>query len=237
MAILNGTELKVYSSGTTNLVAFAQNCTVTVNNTTRETTNKESNGFKEVLESLRDWSVDLDGAYAWTNAAGSALGNGADDLTSKMGLTSVTEGAATGLSALIGGGTGYTTPTTNRPTTGGTGVGLTLDIVISGGVVQSIAINSAGTGYTSGDTITVAATASNTPTAFATFTLSSVGGSVTTTNTRQQFDVIFGDTSTSDVSYSGKVYITSLSMTGGTEDTATYSATLEGTGPLTSTTN
>ena len=210
MAILNGTELKVYSSGTTNLVAFAQNCTVTVNNTTRETTNKESNGFKEVLESLRDWSVDLDGAYAWTNAAGSALGNGADDLTSKMGLTSVTEGAATGLSALIGGGTGYTTPTTNRPTTGGTGVGLTLDIVISGGVVQSIAINSAGTGYTR---------------------------SVTTTNTRQQFDVIFGDTSTSDVSYSGKVYITSLSMTGGTEDTATYSATLEGTGLLTSTTN
>ena len=82
MAILNGTELKIYTgtSGQTNLVAFAQNCTLTVNNTTREVTNKQSAGFKEVLESLRDWSIDVDGAYAWTNAAGSALANGADDL-------------------------------------------------------------------------------------------------------------------------------------------------------------
>ena len=47
MAILNGTELKVYSSGTTNLVAFAQNCTLTVNQSIREITNKESAGFKE----------------------------------------------------------------------------------------------------------------------------------------------------------------------------------------------
>ena len=237
MAILNGTELKVFSSGTTNLVAFAQNCTLTVNNTTREITNKQSNGFKEVLESLRDWSIDVDGAYAWTDAAGSALANGADDLTSKIGLTSTTQGAVAGLSGVVNGGAGYDVPTSSRPTTGGTGVGLILNITILLGVVQSATVVNPGTGYTNGDTITVAATASNTPTTFATFTLSSVGGSVTTTNTRQQFDVIFGDTSTSDVSYSGKVYITSLSMTGGTEDTATYSATLEGTGLLTSTTN
>lgn len=141
MAILNGTELKIYSgtSGQTNLVAFAQNCTVTINNTTREITNKESAGYKEVLESLRDWSIDVDGAYAWTNAAGAALTNGADDLIKTNILTD-----------------------------------------------------------------------------------------------RLQFDVIFGDNqTTADVSYSGKVYITSASMTGGTEDTATYSLTLEGTGALT----
>lgn len=141
MAILNGTELKIYSSGTTNLVAFAQNCTLTVNNTTREITNKESAGYKEVLESLRDWSIDVDGAYAWTDASGTALTDGADDL-----------------------------------------------------IETNILAN------------------------------------------RLQFDVIFGDTaSTSDVSYAGKVYITSASMTGGTEDTATYSLTLEGTGALTQT--
>ena len=143
MAILNGTELKIYSSGTTNLVAFAQNCTLTVNNTTREITNKQSNGFKEVLESLRDWSIDVDGAYAWTNASGTALTDGVDDL-----------------------------------------------------IQTNILAN------------------------------------------RLQFDVIFGDTaSTSDISYTGKVYITSASMTGGTEDTATYSLTLEGTGALTQTIN
>ena len=143
MAILNGTELKIYSgtSGQTNLVAFAQNCTVTINNTTREITNKESNGYKEVLESLRDWSIDVDGAYAWTDASGAALSNGADDL-----------------------------------------------------IQTNILAN------------------------------------------RVQFDVIFGDNqATGDVSYKGKVYITSASMTGGTEDTATYSLTLEGTGALTQT--
>ncbi len=143
MAILNGTELKIYSSGTTNLVAFAQNCTLTVNNTTREITNKESAGYKEVLESLRDWSIDVDGAYAWTNASGTALTDGVDDL-----------------------------------------------------IQTNILAN------------------------------------------RLQFDVIFGDTaSTSDISYAGKVYITSASMTGGTEDTATFSLTLEGTGALTQTVN
>jgi len=145
MAILNGTELKIYSgtSGQTNLVAFAQNCTVTINNTTREISNKQSNGYKEVLESLRDWSIDVDGAYAWTDAASpnAPLTNGADDL-----------------------------------------------------IQTNILAN------------------------------------------RLQFDVIFGDNqATGDVSYKGKVYITSASMTGGTEDTATYSLTLEGTGALTQT--
>lgn len=140
MAILNGTELKVYSSGTTNLVAFAQNCTININHSPREITNKESGGYKEILEGLRDFSIDVDGAYAWTDASGTALANGADDLVNSNILT------------------------------------------------------------------------------------------------RATVDFIFGDTqATSDVSYSGSGYITSISLTGGTEDTATYSMTIEGTGVLTQT--
>jgi len=143
MAILNGTEIKVYGSGTTNLVAFAQNCTLNVNHSPREITNKESAGNKEILEGLRDFSIDVDGAYAWTNAAGVALTNGADDLLETKLLAN-----------------------------------------------------------------------------------------------RLKVDFIFGDTaSTSDVSYSGKGYITSMSFTGGTEDTATYSLSIEGTGALTQTVN
>ena len=139
MAILNGTELKVYSSGTNNLVAFAQNCTLTVNQSIREITNKESAGFKESLEGLRDFSIDVDGAYAWTDGTGSALTNGADDVLETNVL-----------------------------------------------------------------------------------------------NARQKVTFIFGDTTTtSDVSYSGSGFITSMSFTGGTEDTATYSMTIEGTGLLT----
>jgi predicted secreted protein len=139
MAILNGTELKVYSSGTTNLVAFAQNCTLTVNQSIREITNKESAGFKESLEGLRDFTIDVDGAYAWTDGTGSALTNGADD------------------------------------------------------VLQTNVLG-----------------------------------------TRQAVSFIFGDTATTnDVNYTGSGFITSVSLTGGTEDTATYSLTIEGTGALT----
>tara|TARA_R100001163_G_scaffold58864_2_gene47329 strand:+ start:33 stop:467 length:435 start_codon:yes stop_codon:yes gene_type:complete len=139
MAILNGTELKVYSSSTNNLIAFAQNCTLNVNHSPREITNKDSGAFKEILSGLRDFSIDIDGAYAWTDGSGSALTNGADDLLQ-----------------------------TN---------------ILANPIV---------------------------PVSF-----------------------IFGDTqATSDVSYAGSGYITSISLTGGTEDTATYSMTIEGTGVL-----
>tara|TARA_R100001163_G_scaffold3329_2_gene4960 strand:+ start:1316 stop:1747 length:432 start_codon:yes stop_codon:yes gene_type:complete len=143
MAILNGTEIKVYSAGTTNLVAFAQNCTLNVNHSPREITNKESAGFKEILEGLRDFSIDIDGAYAWTDASNSPLTNGADDLLAS----------------------------------------------------NYLGVN------------------------------------------RTAVSFIFGDTSTNDVSYSGSGFITSMSFTGGTEDTATYSLSIEGTGALTQTVN
>jgi len=138
MAILNGTEIKVYSTGTTNLVAFAQNCTLNVNHSPREITNKESAGNKEILEGLRDFSIDVDGAYAWTDGDGSSIANGIDDV-------------------------------------------LQTDLIAA----------------------------------------------------RQKVDFIFGDTASQyDVSYAGKGYITSVSLTGGTEDTATYSLSIEGTGAL-----
>jgi len=141
MAILNGTEIKVYSTSTNNLVAYAQNCTLNVNHSPREITNKESAGFKEILEGLRDFSIDIDGAYAWTNAAGAALTNGIDDVLETNVL-----------------------------------------------------------------------------------------------NARQAVTFIFGDTTTtSDVSYSGSGFITSVSMTGGTEDTSVFSLSIEGTGVLTQT--
>jgi predicted secreted protein len=142
MAILNGTEIKVYSTGTNNLVAFAQNCTLNVNHSPREITNKESGGYKEILEGLRDFSIDIDGAYAWTNAGGSALTDGIDDVLETNVL-----------------------------------------------------------------------------------------------NARQAVTFIFGDTSSNDISYSGSGYITSVSITGGTEDSASYSLSIEGTGELTQTIN
>ena len=141
MAILNGTELKVYSSGTTNLVAYAQNCTLSVSMSAREITNKESAGWKEILEGAREFSIDVDGAYAWTDSSTVALTNGVDDL------------------------------------------------------LQTNIISS-----------------------------------------RTAVSFIFGDTdATSDVSYAGSGFITSISVTGGTEDTASYSLTIDGSGAITQT--
>ena len=84
MAILNGTELKMYKTtgdgvGTDILVAYAQNCTLNIEHSPRDITNKESAGFSESLEGLRSWSMEVDGAYAWTNSADAAMNNGADD--------------------------------------------------------------------------------------------------------------------------------------------------------------
>mgnify|MGYP003124196943 FL=1 len=140
MAILNGTELKVYlgNSGQNTLVAYAQNCTLNINQSTREITNKDSNGFKEVLEGVRDYSLDVDGAYAWTSGSDTDITNGADDLIDTNVLTA-----------------------------------------------------------------------------------------------RLPVTFMFGDNqATDDNYYTGQGYITSMSLTGGTEDTATYSFTIEGTGTL-----
>tara|TARA_R110000765_G_C18447637_1_gene547948 strand:- start:64 stop:498 length:435 start_codon:yes stop_codon:yes gene_type:complete len=139
MAILNGTDIKVYDSSTGILVAYAQNGSMNLNLSLREITNKESAGWKESLEGLRDFSIDLDGAYAWTDAASTVLTNGADDLA---------------LSNII----------TNR-------TALTVKF-----------------------------------------------GTTTTT--------------TGDTYYSGSVFLTSFSISAGTEETATYTMSFEGTGAL-----
>ena len=87
MAILNGTEVKLYTTtgsgvGTGVLVAYAQNCSISIEHSPRDITNKESAGFSESLEGLRSWSVEMDGAYAWTDAAtpNAPLTSGADDI-------------------------------------------------------------------------------------------------------------------------------------------------------------
>lgn len=138
MATINGTDIKVFSSGTTDLVAFAQNCTLTITHNAREITNKGSAGFKELADGMREFTIEVDGLYAFTSGS-SALTNGADDL-----------------------------------------------------IQTNIIAN------------------------------------------RIKVDFIFGATATtSDVSYSGSGFITSVSLTAGTEDNATYSITIDGTGSLT----
>jgi hypothetical protein len=83
-------------------------------------------------------------------------------------------------------GTGYTTATGVATTTGGAGLGLTLDITDDGsGGIASISIAQAGTGYQIGDTITV--TAGNTD---ATFTVASITYTTVAVNPKVLIDTL-----------------------------------------------
>jgi len=57
--------------------------------------------------------------------------------------------------ASLSGGTGYNTATAVATTSDGSGTGLTVDIIASGGVITAVAINGDGSGYAVGETITI----------------------------------------------------------------------------------
>jgi predicted secreted protein len=60
-AIINGTDLGVYLGGT--LVALATQCTLSMSRDMRDTSNKDSAGWKKVLPGQRNWSVSTEGLY------------------------------------------------------------------------------------------------------------------------------------------------------------------------------
>ena len=70
---LNGTELGVYAAGT--LIAYSTNCTLNINQSLRSTSSKESAGWEENMEGMRNWDVSCDALYAWLDPSGSAISN------------------------------------------------------------------------------------------------------------------------------------------------------------------
>ena len=64
--ILNGTSLLLYVdvSGTPTPIAFATSGSLSLNMDTRETTNKESGGWRELLESTKSWTMEAEGFHA-----------------------------------------------------------------------------------------------------------------------------------------------------------------------------
>lgn len=70
---LNGTDLGVYIDGT--LVAYSTNATININHSPRSTTNKESGGWEENMEGLRNWDVSVDALYAWMQPDGNPISN------------------------------------------------------------------------------------------------------------------------------------------------------------------
>ena len=110
--ILNGTDLKVYitpSGGSATLIAYATSATININHSTRSTSNKESGGWSENMEGMRDWDVSVDAMYAWLDADGAAIGGlTLSELFDIMIGTRAKASVTFGVTTTTGGDTKYT---------------------------------------------------------------------------------------------------------------------------------
>jgi len=61
MAKINGTIMTIYSGS--DLVLLTKNCTLNVEQDLPDATTKDSAGWAEHINGLRNWSVDFDGAF------------------------------------------------------------------------------------------------------------------------------------------------------------------------------
>ena len=81
--IINGTKFGIYdnSSGSSQLIAFATSGSISINHSARETSNKESLGYKEVMEGQRDWEISVEGMVALLDLDGNPItGHSVDEL-------------------------------------------------------------------------------------------------------------------------------------------------------------
>jgi hypothetical protein len=94
---------------------------------------------------------------------------GHDAVDIVIGAVNTTWSVDGGVSALISGGTGYTAASGVATTSSGSGIGLTVDTIVDGGVVTSFTVNAVGSGYIVGETITISGGTTN-----ATFTVTNI---------------------------------------------------------------
>jgi len=69
--VINGTKFAVYA-GTTK-VAYATSASITMNHNLRDTSTKDSAGWRDQLEGQRDWEVSVEGMLIFTNLDGTAI--------------------------------------------------------------------------------------------------------------------------------------------------------------------
>jgi TP901-1 family phage major tail protein len=77
--VINGTKFGVYVAGTK--VAYATSASISMNHNLRDTSTKDSGGWRDQLEGQRDWEVSVEGMLIFTNLDGTAItGVAFDDL-------------------------------------------------------------------------------------------------------------------------------------------------------------
>ena len=69
--VINGTKFGVYVAGTK--VAYATSASISMNHNLRDTSTKDSGGWRDQLEGQRDWEVSVEGMLIFTNLDGTAV--------------------------------------------------------------------------------------------------------------------------------------------------------------------
>jgi len=76
--VINGTNFAVYAAGTK--IAYATSASITMNHNLRDTSTKDSSGWRDQLEGQRDWEVSVEGMLIFAESGGAIAGLTMDEL-------------------------------------------------------------------------------------------------------------------------------------------------------------
>ena len=71
--VINGTKFGVYAAGTK--IAYATSASISMNHNLRDTSTKDSSGWRDQLEAQRDWEVSVEGMLIFVDGSGGAIAN------------------------------------------------------------------------------------------------------------------------------------------------------------------
>ena len=69
--VINGTKFGVYAAGTK--IAYATSASISMNHNLRDTSTKDSSGWRDQLEAQRDWEVSVEGMLIFVDGSGGAI--------------------------------------------------------------------------------------------------------------------------------------------------------------------
>ena len=69
--IINGTKFGVYAAGTK--IGYATSASISMNHNLRDTSTKDSSGWRDQLEGQRDWEVSVEGMLIFVDGSGGAI--------------------------------------------------------------------------------------------------------------------------------------------------------------------
>ena len=69
--VINGTKFGVYAGGVK--IAFATSASISMNHNLRDTSTKDSGGWRDQLEGQRDWEVSVEGMLIFTDLSGGVI--------------------------------------------------------------------------------------------------------------------------------------------------------------------